>query len=384
MKFIFVKMLSSHFFKNIIALASIVLLGASCATKVELSDATLCYATLLTMQEEDSFTVARIADPWHKNQLLATYVLVPDSLPLPHQLPQGTVVRTPLKRAIVTSSVHAALLLDFDATKRMAGITDVNYIVSQPLKDYLLTHPEVKNVGSALNPNVEVLKATNTDGILISPFENDENGSLRAMGFNLIACADYMETSPLGRAEWMRFYGHLFGAQQRADSLFKAIETRYQKIKQSVKNNGANRPTVFCDLKMGNTWYEPGGASTMGQFIADAGGHYLWTDRKESGSLPLDLESVYARAHQADIWLVKYGQATDLTYQQMQNDCAQYAQFAAWKHHNVWVCNTFKIPFFEEVPFHPDRLLQNLVEVFKTAKVSDGANNNRYYTPLSK
>lgn len=366
--------------KFIITLLSIVLLCASCTTQVEHTDATLRYATLLTMQERDSFTVAQVANPWHKGQTLATYVLVPDSLPLPHSLPQGIVVRTPLKRAIVTSSVHAALLLDLQVADRMAGVTDVDYIVSPTLKVYLQQHPKVRNMGSSMTPDVERFKAAQTDGIMVSPFENDENSPLRSMGFTLIACADYMEASPLARTEWMRFYGRLFGVAQHADSLFAAIERRYNELKQKVATQATTHPTVFCDLKMGNTWYQPGGASTMGQFITDAGGQYLWDDKKESGSLPLDIESVYARAHNADIWLIKYGQANDMTYQQMQQDCTQYSQFKAWQQRKVLGCNTFKIPFFEEVPFHPDLLLHNLIQLFGTAKVASAAKS--YYTPL--
>ena len=91
------------------------------------------------------------------------------------------------------------------------------------------------------------------------------------------------------------------------------------------------------------------------------------------------MESVYARAHKADIWLVKYGQLNDLSYEQMKRDCAQYAQFAPWQHHHVYGCNTLRQPFYEEVPFHPDYLLRNLINVFHTAKVSC---DTPYYTPL--
>lgn len=368
-------------YKLLIALVSTTLLLVSCATQVvEHTDAGMRYANLLTMQEEDSFTVARVADPWHKGRTIATYVMVADSLPLPHSLPKGTVVRTPLKRAIITSSVHAALLLDLQATHCMAGVTDVDYIVSPSLKAFLHQHAEVQNMGSMLTPDVERFKASHTDGLLVSPFENDENGALRSVGFTLIACADYMETSPLARAEWMRFYGRLFGVAQRSDSLFAVVKEQYNDLKQKVAKHSGIHPTVFCDLKLGNAWYQPGGSSTMGQLITDAGGHYLWDDRKESGSLALDLESVYARAHDADIWLIKYGQAHDMTYQQMQQDCGQYAKFKAWKQRKVWGCNTFKIPYFEEVPFHPNWLLHDLIQLMGTAKVSPAPKS--YYTPL--
>lgn len=90
-----------------------------------------------------------------------------------------------------------------------------------------------------------------------------------------------METSPLARAEWMRFYGRLFGVAQRSDSLFADVEKQYNDLKQKVAKHSGIHPTVFCDLKLGNAWYQPGGSSTMGQLITDAGGHYLWDDRKK-------------------------------------------------------------------------------------------------------
>lgn len=119
----------------------------------------------------------------------------------------------------------------------------------------------------------------------------------------------------------------------------------------------------------------------MGQLIADAGGRYLWADRKESGSLALDLESVFAKASKADIWIIKYGQPTPMTYAQLQRDCAQYAQFAAWKQRHIFACNTLLTPFYEETPFHPERLLQNLAAVFGTSGKALPS-TSAYYVPL--
>lgn len=351
----------------------------SCTSHESSQVAPMQYARLLSIEQADSFALVRIADPWHQGRTLVSYVLVPDSLPLPHHLPQGNVIRTPLKRAVVTSSVHAALLMDLNAAQQMVGVTDVNYIVSERIRQYLKAHVEVKNMGATLTPDIELYKAVQADAVLVSPFEGADYGVLRHSGIPLIECADYMETSPLGRAEWMRFYGLLFGKATQADSLFALTAERYEALKQMVVKQGSEHPKVMCDLRVGSTWYQPGGASTMGQFIADAGGDYLWADRPESGSLALDLESVYARAHKADIWLVKYGQTNDLTYEQMQRDCSQYAHFKPWQQRHVFACNTYRLPFYEEVPFQPDRLLRNLIDLFKTAKVD---NAEPYYTPL--
>lgn len=359
--------------------AILVLIGLLCTacatfTKQEQGDPVeMRYATLLTMSESDSFTVVTIVNPWHKEKVLAQYVLVPKVMPLPSQLPQGTVVRTPLEHSVVTSSVHLSLLSDLHATASVAGVTDVNYIISDTLQRLAA---QCTDVGSSMQPDGERVRALKADAVLVSSFDNAHYGVLETIGVPLIECADYMEISPLARAEWMRFFGRLYGCAAQADSLFADIESRYNALRQkAVKQK--QRATVMCDLLTSGVWYQPGGHSTMAQFINDAGGNYLWQDRPESGSLSLNLESVYARARKADVWLVKYGQTLPLTYGQMAVDCPQYKQFAPWQKRKVYACNTLHVPFYEETPFHPDRLLANLMSVLGT-----GSANNAYYKPL--
>ncbi len=373
-------------FASLLASLFSLLFIASCTTDRPSTNGTelaLSHASLLQIEQADSFTWVRIADPWHSGKTLHSYVLVNREQPLPTHRPEGTLVRTPLERMVVTTSVHTGLLLEIGAGSRLVGVTDTAYIVSPEVKRYLATHPSVQNMGASMTPDVEKMRAAQTDAVLVSPFENADYGALSHTNIPLIECADYMETSPLGRAEWMRFYGRLVGKAAYADSLFGKVEKQYLTQKEAIAKKKIKRPSVMCDLRTGGTWYQPGGASTMGQLIADAGGSYLWADRKESGSLALDLESVFAKAHQADIWIIKYGQPTPLTYAQLQHDCAQYAQFAAWKQHHIFACNTLFTPFYEETPFHPERLLQNLSAVFGTSddSLSSAAS---YYVPLQR
>lgn len=357
------------------------LLQAACtptATEHQGQTINLRHASLLQMEEADSFTLVRIADAWHPGQTLATYLLVPREQALPANLPAGTVVRTPIQRAALTGSVHAALLIDLHADHCIAAMADTAYVVSPRIRQ--LVSEKVQNIGSSLQPDLELLQAARPDALFVSPFENAGHGSLERLNIPLIECADYMETSPLGRAEWMRFYGRLVGQEARADSLFEQVERAYLDVQRQMAKVKTPRPTVMCDLRTGATWYQPGGASTMGRFITDAGGQYLWADRNESGSLPLDLESVYARAAQADIWLVKYGQARSISYRQMAADCAQYQHFKPWKTKHIWACNTFKTPFYEEVPFHPERLLIELAAIFHPNDLQ--VEHCHYYHPL--
>ena len=368
--------------KHLLSFLIMLLTLASCApsASTEGTEMTLKYATLLTLNEDDSCTIATVHNPWKKGSELARYVIVPSAQPLPHDVPQGTLLRTPLSRNVVTSSVHLSLLSDLKALGMVAGVTDRSYIVSHSISDSLKSHPDIADFGQSMQPDVERMRAARADAVWVSPFENAGNGAVDRLGVPLIECADYMEVSPLARAEWMRFYGRLVGRGAEADSLFKTVERDYLACKDEAKKafEGRQRPTVVSDLRSGNTWYQPSGASTMGIFIEDAGGHNLWAERKENGSLPLSIESVMAQGKQADVWLVKYGLGTDLTYAQMQRDFEPYAQFSAWKQHRIYGCNSLRMPFYEDVPFHPERLLRNLAAIF-SGKPAQGTT---YYSPL--
>ena len=343
------------------------------------SNSLLSHTRLLSLRDSGGVSIAVVADPWAKEKTLATYVLVPDTVPATVQLPEGTVVHTPLRRAVLTSSIHAALLLRLGVADAIAGMTDTAYVVSSDIRR-LLRSGKVTDVGSSVNPDAERIKQTRADALFLSPMENAGQNNLARLAIPLIQCADYMEVSPLARAEWMRFYGRLFGCADSADSLFREVERAYETLCQKVRTHNAPRPTVFCDLPLSGTWYEPGGQSTMGQYLTDAGADYLWSDRAESGSLPLDFEAVYARAARADFWLVKYGSAATLTYDSMLRDDSRFRRFRAWQERRLWSCNSLKVPFYEETPFFPHLLLGELIRIFHPGLLSEAP--NRYYLPL--
>lgn len=339
------------------------------------------YVTLLAMGRTDSFTRVDIADPWHKGQTAATYILIPSDKPLPRQLPSGTIIRTPLKRAVAFSAVHAALANDLGCLSQIAGVCDADYICSAPLRK-ALAEGSLANFGQAMQPTIEQIVAHKADGLLISPFRDHVPGPVERLGIPVIACADYMETSPLGRAEWMRFYGMLLGCEARADSLFAEVETRYMKWK-AIATKAKSRPTLMVDLRTGPVWYVAGGRSTMGRLYADAGLAYLFASDTVSGSVPLDFERVYTRCSEADYWFMKYGNATDCTYASIAANDARYKRFKPWSERHIVGCNTLRTPFYEETPFHPDKLLEEFVQTFH-AELRTHSFSARYIAPLTE
>lgn len=340
---------------------------------------TLRYASNLTYVRYDSFCIASLRNPWDTTRTLHTYVLVDRNSPLPAGLPEGTLVRTPLTRAVVYSSVHCSLLHSLGVTDAIGGVCDLKYI-KLPVVQNRVKEGNIQDFGEGLNPNIEKMMDVQPDALMPSPFENSGGyGRLANLGIPIIECADYMETSALGRAEWMRFYGRLFGCAAQADSLFASVEQRYNELKALI-TDVRHRPTLLTDLRFGSSWYMSGGNSTAGRLYADAGADYLFAYLKESGSVPLSFENVLDRAQDADIWLIRYNRPDDMTYADVKEDYAPYAGFRAFQQRNIFGCNTNRIPFYEETPFHPDRLLADLLKIFHPDRLPD--HKLRYFCPL--
>ena len=221
------------------------------------------------------------------------------------------------------------------------------------------------------------------DALLLSPFENSGGyGRVDRLGVPIIECADYMETSALGRAEWVRFYGRLYGCSDKADSLFASVEAGYNAWKQKVQTC-EERPTVFADLPVGNSaWYVSGGGSTIGRMYSDAGAHYLFSDNESSGSVPYSFETIYEKAREADIWLIRYNAPQDYTYRSLAAEYEPYTHFEAFRNKTMYGCNTAYSRFYDEVPFHPERLLAEFVCIFHPELCTESIDTLRYYAPL--
>ena len=341
----------------------------------------LRYAENLSLSATEDYTIARLRNPWDTTRILHTYVLVDKKKSLPADLPEGTLVRTPLSKAVVYSSVHCGLLNQIGALKSIGGVCDLKYIKLQEVQDGCRTG-SIADVGNGMNPDIEKIIDLHPDAIMLSPFENSGGyGRVEKLNIPIIECADYMETSALGRAEWMRFYGLLFGEAQKADSLFAEVEKNYNELKALVAPL-SSAPSVISELKNGSAWYVPGGKSTSARIYADAGANYVFADDEHSGSVPLAFEAVFDKGQNADFWLIKYNQAIDKTYKELEQDYAPYTGFRAFKERNIYGCNTGKVDFYEDSPFHPDRLLKDLIKIFHPTLLE--GYELKYFTKLAE
>lgn len=340
----------SLFFKT--AVFVLILLSVSChhgASRIPSSPSdtlTLNYAEYLTIIENEEYTEVQIHSPWDKGKLLQA-IRLPSSSP---------------RRALFFTTTHSNLVDELGCSDVIAGICETEYIANPRLLQGI-AEGRIKDMGSAMTPDRERIVKLNPDIILLSPYENASTyGNLTSLGVPIIQCADYMETSALGRAEWMRFYGRLFGKGREADSLFALVEAEYHALRllaDSVAEYAC--PTVLFDTRNGSAWYVPGGRSTMAQLVADAGGRYIFDDNKKSGSVPLSFESVLHRGEDADVWLVRYNSRARMMLPDLGKVYHPYTLFKAYREGNVYGCNSAELVFYEETPFHPERLLRDYI-----------------------
>ena len=346
------------------------------------------YATQLSIVRHKDYTEVVVKNPWKEGKILHSYLLVPDSinpqdisLTSYHSPLTSTIVRTPLRRSVMFTTVHCAMLMSFGCEQSIAGVADLKYIKIPWIHEQVKAG-RITDVGEGMSPVVEKIIDQRPDALFLSPFENSGGyGRLEEIGIPIIECAEYMEPSPLARAEWLRFYGMLFGCEARADSLFAVVDSSYNALKalagnhkvlgdakrqsraQSSKFKAQSSSTVLLDKVTGSVWYVPGGRSTIGQMIQDAGGDYPWADDDHSGSVSLPFEAVLEKAGEADVWLFRYSSDHDITPAELLSEHHGYDQFKAFRSGEIYGCDVERSLFYEESPFRPDWLLGDYIHI---------------------
>ncbi|MDP4268809.1 MAG: ABC transporter substrate-binding protein [Bacteroidota bacterium] len=330
----------------------------------------LRYAHGFTVKYFNSYTEVTVRNPWDTTKILQTYLLVDRDAEKPANLPEGVVIKTPIQTVAVCTAVHAGILKQLDKVDNIVAVCEPEFIDLPEIKDGL-AEGKVINLGLATAIDLEQLIAASPEALIVSPFENSSYGRFEKTGVPVVIDASYMEESPLGRAEWIKFEALFTGEEQRAEEIFSKIEAKYNKL-AALARQEKDKPTVFTEKKYGQVWYVPGGNSYMGRFLEDAGADYLWANMKNAGSTPLSFETVYAKAEKAQYWLIKYNDAKgELTYPLLQKDYELYKQFDAFRNKNVFACNSAKTPFYEEGPMEPDVILADLVKIFHPELLPD-------------
>ena len=382
--------------------------GKTAAADAEAGDTLeMKYAKLLTIvkhgdgeeasdEAEDidyQYAEAIIANPWKAGTILHRYILIPKGeegdktvAMLARRRSTGArcttdTVRTPVESNLVFTAPHCQLLTELGCQNAITGVCDKDYINIPDIKsraqaDAKVAHP-IMDCGSSMQPDIERIFALHPEALLISPFENSGGyGKLDKLRIPVIETADYMETSPLGRAEWIKLYGLLLGSS-KADSLFSAIEKEYLQLKAEA----AKLPlglSILTERKTGNVWYVPGGKSTMGILLRDAHARYIFADDTHSGSLSMSPEQIIAKGNQVDVWAFKYFGGNALTKQDLLAEYQGYQALKAFQTGTVYETDTSCEPYFELTSFHPEILLREFI-ILSHPEAGDKFGKLRFY-----
>lgn len=345
--------------------------GTSATSPAAEGDTITHNASLLTIVDYGDYTLVDVTNPWDTSSLLQRYILIPrDNASDNHRasFPEGIQITVPLRSSLVYSSVHAAAIKDIGAVGAITGVCDAGYYKIPEILSGI-SAGRIADAGQSMSPSIEKIMALEPEAILTSPFQNAGHGAITQLGIPIIECADYMESTPLGRAEWIKLYGELYGNRNAADSIFREVSARYESIRRCV-SQVTYKPTVISEMVTDGVWYMPGGHSYMAGMFKDAGACYPWSENTSTGSLQLDFATVYEHASDADIWLIKtFGR--DLTLDELRSSYPLHARMSAFSHGGVYACNTSSTTFFEDFPFHPDLLLAEYVNLFHPGLLPD-------------
>jgi len=240
----------------------------------------------------------------------------------------------------------------------------VDASVYRGLMDMLGVGDRCIDFSDQMKLDVERVIASKPDLLLLSAYEGADTEKFKRLGIPVVECTDFLEASPLARAEWMRYFGRLWGVGEKADSLFREVEKNYKA--QTANPTEQENCTAFFDTLYGDLWYQPAPQSTLGMMIYDAGGKIPFESEQEGGSLALSAEQVLIQAKDADFWIIRAYGNEPLTLNSLAKLNPVYSQFKAFREDNVFVCSTDKTRYFEETPFRPDWLLADFKAIFSS------------------
>ena len=304
-----------------------------------------------------------VRNPWDSTASLGKFALVHDSLQQrSFDFGDATKVVIPVRSVVSFSSTQWSVFMALGKVGLVKGILEGRNIHSPEMRA-LLEQGVVRDVGTESAKNMELMIQMHPDILLYSPYFDGNQDPLKVTGAALFPFADYLENSPLGRAEWIRVVGLLAGCSQEADAWFDEIESRYLDLKDLCAEV-ETRPTVFSDLPFNGQWYVAGGKSYIAQLFEDAGVDYLWKDNPSTASFPLDSETILAKARHADYWRVANSSSLPMTYASLKRENTLYTLFDAYKNRHVIVCDIQPTGYFETSQMEPDVLLADFIYFF--------------------
>jgi iron complex transport system substrate-binding protein len=323
------------------------------------------YAKGLSIFKHGGYSVVKVSNPWPKANKDYTYILKEKNGVIPDSLKKFETIAVPIRKIIVTSTTHIPSLEMLGVENSLAGFPGLDYISSGKVRA-LIDAGKVRELGSNQSLNTEVVIDIQPDVIIGYGIDNNNPtlDNLQKSGLKIMLNGDWNEQTPLGKAEWIKLFGALYGLEDKAAVIFSNIENEYNNTLALAKKV-SDKPTALAGAMYENQWYLPQGNSWGALMIHDAGGKYLWSETEGTGSLSLPFETVLEKAKTADFWIGP-GQFTTLA--EMEKSNPHYSQFDAFKNKKIYSFSTKKgktggVLYYELSSNRPDLVLKDVVKI---------------------
>lgn len=326
-----------------------------------------------------------VFNPWENaRNFIYSYYLIPKSISIPDSLANRAIIRTPVEKVVVLSTTHIGFIAKLGLESTIIGVSGKDF-VSNPIVRKGIEEGLVHDVGYDQNLNYELLLQMKPDLVMAYGIGADVAAQLSKMkdlNIPVVINAEYLEATPLGRAEWLLFIASFYNQIDYAHQVFNEIVMDYDSMKKMVSESKQN-PLILSGLPYKDNWWVPGGKSYMANLIADAGGDYIWKDNPSRESFVVSLENAIMKATQADLW-INTGQTNSI--QDILESDERFKIIPALQKKMVYNDNKQMNPtggneVWETGAANPQELLRDLIRIFHPEIKSDSAFH--YYQKLN-
>lgn len=341
------------------------------ATKKHISDINLPknsvvkYAKGFDIKNFSHYKKLTIKNPTIKENQHSEYLLISESDHDDMNFKAST-IQLPVNKIVVSSTTHIPMLELLGVENCLVGFQGTDYISSKKTRRRI-EQGFVKELGTESSMNTEVLFDLEPD-VMIGYSMNKTNKTynfIESNGIPVIINGDWLEETPLGRAEWIKFFGVLFDKEKKADSIFKVIESNYY-LAKSIAKKSKRTPTILSgSIMQNNIWSLPAGDSFVAKFLEDANTNYLWKESQGKGSLQLSFESVFDKAQHANFWIAP---GYFSTKKELLDSNIHYEKFSAFKENKIYTVSSRKgetggIIYYELALTRPDLVLKDIIKI---------------------
>lgn len=278
----------------------------------------------------------------------------------------NTQLEIPIQKYISLSATHISHLQKLSVLDKLEAVARIQDITNRELLERAELD-KLRQVGMIHNLNLESIVEIQPEVVFAyysQSFESKANQLAKA-GIKVLHINEFLESTPLAYAEWIKLFGILFNKIEVAQSKFKIMRSQYESISQLARAKKL-QPSVLVNVPYGDTWFVPAGGNFMAHLLRDAGANYIFSNTEGTYNLRMNVEAVIEAGLKSDFWL---NPSLHTHKSSLSKADPRFASFKAFREGRVFN-NTKALlenktnDYFSEALANPHLLLADLVQIF--------------------